>query len=378
MKTFIVCFVLLFLILSGNGLGQNLVPNPGFENMRNKRHSMTPWQMVNTIDYFIYDEAKKDQKLKTKIKDKNFKLRPARTGVAYVGLRVWPRYSEFLIVELLHNLEAGQQYYFEMYMCISAHANAYLRSIGVSFYSFRPPYSQKNGIYDFPAHIDIYKYQGIIDTTDWVKIAGVFTATGDERFMSIGNFSRNNRDKFKRRKFGISKREAYYYIDDVALYKLDEFGYPIISTSNPLVSNDSLNDNLYDNPALKEIDDYYRTISFPPGSSDLTYEAYQKLGFIVEYLTQHTDVSIHIIGQSGQIDNQDVNEQIKIAQKRARNTGMFLTGNRINKNRLTFAYSVSENKDENITIQHNSTEILFSNDPGDQKKIKARKFRIIE
>ena len=172
---------------------------------------MFPWQMINTVDFFVYDETKQQQILKTKIKDKNFKLRPAHSGKAYVGFRYWPRYSEYIVVELLKPLEAEQQYYFEMYMSISQHSNAYLRSIGCSFYHFKPPYAQKDGIIDFPPQFQVYKRGGLIDTTEWFKVAGVFSAEGGERFMTIGNFTKYNNEKFKRRKFGFGKREAYYY-----------------------------------------------------------------------------------------------------------------------------------------------------------------------
>ncbi len=360
---------------------QNLVPNPSFDNLRGKRPNMSPWQMVNTIDYFVYDETKKDKVLKTKIKDKNFKLRSARTGNAYVGLRVWPRYTEFLVVELNEVLEPQQQYYFEMYMALSPHANSYLRSVGVSFYSFKPPYSQKKGIYDYPPQLVVYRHYGIIDTTDWYKVAGVFTAEGGERFMTIGNFSLNNKEKFKRKKFGFGKREAYYYIDDVALYKLDSFGYPIYfppeKDSLIVVEN---NPNAI-NRGNHEVDDYYRVVHFPQSSEELTYEAYNKLGFIIDYLFKNPDVSLYIIGYAGPSDIQDESEMIKLAQKRARSAFIFITGNRINKNRINLTYSLSDCTDRmldmNVRVPCNSIEILFSNDKEDLKRINSPFFHLM-
>jgi OmpA-OmpF porin, OOP family len=374
--------LILLILLSGKSFlsAQNLVPNPGFENPRNKRPSMFPWQMVNTIDYFVYDESKKGQIVKSKIKDKNFRLRQARTGVAYVGLRVWPNYTEFLIVELHSPLEKSKQYYFEMYVSISSHANSYLKSLGVSFYSFKPHYAQKQAVWDFPPQIRIYKPQGIAaDSTGWVKLAGVFTAEGGERFMSIGNFSRNNADKLKRRFFGLGKREAYYYIDDVALYKLDESGFPITSPPDSLQATLlSAQTTSYDFIRDKAVDDYYRTVHFPPGSAELNNEAYQKLAFVIEYLIQKPDVSIHIIGLSANNDNHNIEEQIRLAQRRARSVSMFITGNRINKNRLFLAFNISGCNEQGTNNVCSSAEILFSDDPDDQIRIREKNFNLMQ
>lgn len=360
---------------------QNLVPNPSFDDARGKRKSMFPWQMVNTVDYFIYDEAKKDQKIKSKIKDKNFKMRKARTGNAYVGIRYWPRYSEFLIVELLEPLEKERQYYFEMYMTISEHSSAYLRSVGVSFYDFKPAYAQRSSIYDYPPQFEVYKYNGLKDTTEWIKIAGVFTAEGGERFMTIGNFSRNNHDKFKRRKFSISKREAYYYIDDVALYKLDNFGYPILHPdTNQTVLYMDTSGKVPDNPMANEIDHYYKTIMYPTGSSELTYEAFNKLGFVIEYLNEHPLVNITIIGYAGKTEGVDESELQRLAEKRARVVFIFITGNKILKTRISLNYSTSlcsDNNEGGSSPPCNSAEILFSNDPDDVKRMQSPFFNLM-
>lgn len=376
---------LIFILSLYSSQGQNLVPNPSFENPRNKRPSMQPWQMINTIDYFVYDQSKKGQIVRSKIKDKNFKLRPARTGNAYVGLRVWPDYREFLIVELLQKLEANKKYYFEMYIALSPHANSYLRSFGVSFYTFKPPYAQKSSIYDFPAQIHIFEHQGLGNSEEWVKIAGVFTAKGEERYMTIGNFSRNNRDKFIRKKIGLSKREAYYYFDDVALYKLDDRGFPIIEPaqeSDEIVITEDFFTYPDDENIKREIENYYRFIHFPGSSSELTYEAFQKLAYLVEYLNKNTLETIFIVGYAGYSDSENPEEQLAIAQRRARSVAIFLTGNKIHKNRMILSYNISLCND---SLKHsafhnlcNTAEILFQNNPYDLERIKSGIYKLIQ
>jgi hypothetical protein len=123
------------------------------------------------------------------------------------------------------------------------------------------------------------------------------------------------------------------------------------------------------------IENYYKTVSFPPGSSELTYEAYKKLGIIVDYMNDNPSVTIWIIGYSGKSDNEDDSEQQKIAQKRSREIYIFLTGNRINKNRISLNYATSgcieRSEDNNTTLPCNSAEILMSDDREDIKKINS-------
>jgi uncharacterized protein YkvS len=340
---------------------------------------MSPWQMINTVDFFVYDESKKGQALRTKIKDKNFVLRPARTGVGYIGLRIWPNYYEFAVVTLDEPLKSEDRYYFEMYVIISNHSNCYLRSLGASFYSVKPPYNQREGLNEFSPQIEIYSHNGLRAEKEWIKISGVFEAKGGERIVTIGTFATNNRLKFKTRKFSLKKREAYYYIDDVALFKLDKFGFPMIEA--PIEQIDSLNNDsvIVEKLPIKEnlenikIDKYYKKINFPIGSSELTYEEYEKIGYVIEYMSQNEDVKLNILGYSGKIDNNDNTEQYKIAQKRAKSVFLFISGNKINRNRLIVNQKITgcynDLKKQESEVPCNSVELFFSNDEDDNKRL---------
>ncbi len=347
----------LFLIFTylNTTLAQNLFPNPSFEDKRANRQSMHPWQMINTIDYFIYDASKEGQILKTKIKDKNFKLRTARTGNAYVGLRVWPKYSEYLVIQLEEPLEKEAKYLFEMYVVLSPHSNSLLKSIGLSAYSFKAPYAQQSANSDYPSQFNIYNEKGIGNDKNWTKVAGVFIANGGERFITIGNFSLNNKNKFKTRKLTFKKREAYYYIDDLALYKLDKFGYPIYGdTTSTIASKQTIETELV---LTNEVpDEYYRTILFPPQSSDLNYEAYLKLAHIIDYLNKNPEIQVKIVGYTAKNeildslpDTEMKKTNISLAIRRAKSTYHFLTGNRINRNRVLIYYSTELCKAETNT-----------------------------
>ena len=61
----------------------------------------------------------------------------------------------------------------------------------------------------------------ITDTIGWQKIQGIFTANGNEKYITIGNFySHSNTNKII---FNASSmwNESYYYVDDVSLIPMD-------------------------------------------------------------------------------------------------------------------------------------------------------------
>ena len=60
----------------------------------------------------------------------------------------------------------------------------------------------------------------ITDKENWVKIEGSFTASGGERFLTIGNF-RSNNETDTTRLLPNTDGYAYYLIDDVAVYPCD-------------------------------------------------------------------------------------------------------------------------------------------------------------
>jgi len=373
--TFFLVIIFPFIVHS-----QNLVPNPSFDDYRGRRTTMRPWRMINTVDYFVYDEAKADKPLRTKIKDKNFVLRPARTGKAYTGIRYWPRYYEYLIVELSEKLEKDERYYFEMYVVLSEHSNCYLRSLGVSFYSFIPPYSQTSAVREFRPQIEVYRHHGIKpDSAGWVKISDVFTAIGRERFMTIGNFSINNRTRFKKRKLSsFIKREAYYCIDDVALYKLDSLGRPIkekVRDEDEIIAE---NNPIFNLQLTDCVEPYYKQIEFPPSSYELTYESYKKLAHIIGFMNKQTNVKINIVGFASKEESSNYE---RLAQRRANSVLIFLTGNRVLKDRIKLFYSTSVcDIDDDIKSDNlcHYAKILFNCDKDDVKAMESEYFNFIK
>jgi hypothetical protein len=57
----------------------------------------------------------------------------------------------------------------------------------------------------------------IIDTLNWQKIEGAFTATGNERFINIGNFASHSQTQVLIVGSNLSEQTSDYFIDDVSV-----------------------------------------------------------------------------------------------------------------------------------------------------------------
>jgi len=316
---------------------QNLVPNGSFDDTKGSRPTMKPWKKINTVDFFVNADDKRYKEVNAAKNDRNYILRKPRTGRAYVGLRIWPKYNEYLQVYLYRELTKGKAYAFEMYVTPSRYSNCYLKKMGASFYGSRPPYSTRDGRESFPPQVEMYRPMGIHDTTEWIRINGVFIAKGGEKVMTVGNFSTTPRDKYKRQKLSFNKREAYYYIDDISLYELDANGEPIKDSLQYLASlqQDSLMIDSLENEMASSfagLDSAVTHLYFAEDSWKLDEPSYRKLGVVTEYLFENPEakLSVESYASPGEYDGQE----LKLSEKRAKSVYLFLTGNKIDKERI--------------------------------------------
>jgi len=340
-KQFLCVGLLLTLFSFGNLFAQNYVPNPSFDEMKGKKPKLDPWRKVNTVDYFINSDNKSSRKRYNTRDDKNYTLRKPHSGSGYVGIRTWPKYREYIQVELIDTLSRKKKYYFEMFIALSPYCSCYIKSFAASFYAKRPSYTSGNSIKTYPAQLMYINHKGIRDNKDWVKISGVYKAIGGERYLTIGNFS--EQFKLKRKTPFIfsffKKREAYYYVDDVSLYPLDENGEiqyvaPIIDTI------DSINQVTTDSLSLIDkinADSNKYVVFFNENSSKITEEAYSTLGEVVKHLYVNKDFHLKLFCFHKE------NENETIASARCNQISTFLRGNTIPENKIHIVKEESNN-----------------------------------
>ena len=125
-------------------------------------------------------------------------------------------YREYVSTELSDTLKPGRKYCIEFYLNLSNGSTVAIDNIGAYFSNdsirinnpwnlpYTPQFESPDGVF-------------ITDTLNWVSVSGEFTATGSEKFITIGNFYDSvSTDTFVMQSGPIG---AYYFIEDVSVYE---------------------------------------------------------------------------------------------------------------------------------------------------------------
>ena len=213
-------FVILFIFtfISNDIKSQNLIPNPSFEyhtacpdlysqndssygglNMKTLRF-VPPWtQPTNGTSDFFYDCGNVDQFFLPRI--------PIQNGKGFTAILLSYNASnqyvfdtsclirnnrEYIQAPLLSTLKANQKYYLSFWIHPAPVSDWFTDAIGAYFTpdaisNFVDPFRYNTTLSGTP-QISNPIGRFISDTTRWTKIEGTFTATGNEKYITIGNF----------------------------------------------------------------------------------------------------------------------------------------------------------------------------------------------
>ncbi len=204
----------------------NLVPNPGFEEVKKVQCGWTQqarkfnddvmigWNSPTetTPDHFT---MKADPKCWSHPgRRTNGKASP-HAGDAMAGIKVWgkgntPTYwHEYLQVQLPVPLEAGVRYIAEVRAMRANFSGEASNNIGIVVTDLPVRSTDNLPLYITP----VVNEEQVIDKKGWHKVQGVFEARGTERYVLIGNFYGDEATLHIQQQDG--ERGAYYFIDDV-------------------------------------------------------------------------------------------------------------------------------------------------------------------
>jgi hypothetical protein len=169
---------------------------------------------------------------------------PAKTGNAYAGL--WglngftTDYREYLQVQLNNTLVGSQCYFVRYYLNLADQSRWAINNMAAHFSILGFTTSGS------PALLtpQIFKYGNpiISDTINWVEVDGIYSATGGEKFITLGNFKGDsNTDTLIINNSGYYG--SYYFIDDVSVVPIDSIigGMPAFAGNDTsVVSGDSV------------------------------------------------------------------------------------------------------------------------------------------
>jgi OmpA-OmpF porin, OOP family len=212
-------------------LGQNLVPNPGFENTSQCPYSLgqvnfaAPWFQPTTLgtsDYFNSCTASTF----IDVPQNYFGYQNARNGNAYAGFFTYYygdtpyNYREYIEVPLSSALVVGNTYYVNFYVSQADSANYATDDIGVFFSNSSVTSNNYNPLPYIP-QVSNPSGNIIVDKWNWIMISGFYTAAGGEAFLTIGNFKGDSATDTLYVGGGDFSypdyKSSYYFIDDVCV-----------------------------------------------------------------------------------------------------------------------------------------------------------------
>jgi hypothetical protein len=217
--------LILFQLFFFQGITQNLIPNPSFENFSvcpttsNQLLNATPWYKPTSAspDYFNQCALSFSG---VSVPVNSFGNQNAHTGVAYAGLFAWLMGNgwEYIAVNLISPLIANQCYHFEMYVSVADQSLYTSDNIGVYFSVTPPPFVPNSFPLTLTPQIENVPGNYFSDST-WTLVSGDYVAIGGETNIIIGNFkdfSHTNRLTFPNI-FTPRVQCCYVFIDDVSL-----------------------------------------------------------------------------------------------------------------------------------------------------------------
>ncbi len=222
------CVVLLLIFFPCKVFAQNLVPNYSFEvydtcpdNIGQIERAL-PWQAAgNTPDYFNSCSITPTYGVPAAAGGFQY----AHTGIAYAGIvgsYFMGVQREYIQVKLSDTLLSNECYMVSFYVnlmnrSVYASNNLAIAMTDTSFvFSGFGVYSLSNNISKFDNLI-------LADTVNWVEIKGIYTALGNECFISIGNFKDDiETDTLPYNPWPSGTYNGtYYLIDDVSVIPID-------------------------------------------------------------------------------------------------------------------------------------------------------------
>jgi len=226
-------------VFYNKGYNQNLVSNgdfeqyltcPTFHNYFCGNSNLPNWICAsNTPDYF---NTCASQSSLVSVPDNFHGFQYPNKGSGYSGVAVYgggPNFREMIQSKLDTTLSPGVQYCIYFYISLADTSRYAINKFGAYFSDTAIiPYSLSYGYpYLLPFSPQVQYTGGVItDTINWIEISGVFTAIGNENYITLGNFEYDSLTTIVAFNTASGWQACYFYLDDVSVeeVKLAEAG----------------------------------------------------------------------------------------------------------------------------------------------------------
>ncbi len=328
----------LFLVLgvcishaTGQSQQPNLIPNPSFEEFRVRplgwyykgaqyNRVIRYWRSPTAASPDAYNP---DVRVPRHWAEKGFGQQKPFDGGAMSGITLYgcadgkPHCREYLQTQLIENLVPGQRYEFSMEVAALPRGMRCDR-LGAAFLSQPVRFEDDRLV---PATPDVVFTEVADPGKGWMQLKTEFTATGNEIYILIGNFSTDAATTTAPPIEEPFLPFAYYYVDQVELRKLQ----PLIPVK--LDANDLSRRELKSGEIIT-----LRNVYFDSDSDELQPRSFRELNKLVLLMKRFGDVRVRIVGHTDNQGTPDYNKDL--SQRRAATVVRYLEEHGIDTYRL--------------------------------------------
>jgi OOP family OmpA-OmpF porin len=328
------CLSGLFVLFTNVALGQNLVPNSGFEEYvhcpkehvrQGQKFSLPGWYSpsLGTPDYFNECSPRF-----SKATENWAGICRDHSGNGYTGIIAFmsnKSYREYLCTELMQPLDSGVTYHLQFSFRLSSYCKVSSGKLGIALSNERVNVHHDGTLNLEPALLTMLDSGIVVRTGLWQMASADYVAKGGEKFLIIGNFFSASETPTYRIQFNgnhepMLATASYYYIDDVIVQRQVEFlpDLPLVAADEDIFEADSVFT--------------LRNVQFAYNSALLNKVSEPELLLVKRYLEQHADVRLEIAGHT---DDQGTDAyNLDLSQRRASAVRKFLIDSGIAAKRL--------------------------------------------
>lgn len=333
--------------------GENLISNGSFEATDGKVKKLGG--IESATGWTSPTGARADLFAPSKVPDINtpenfYGKEEAREGSNYAGFVAYsvgnkmPR--SYVMIKLDTPLKKDMRYCVKFYVSLAESSKYASNEIGANF-SKKPFATDEKTIIKDVAHIKHAENETkkINQTFNWEQICGTFTAEGGEKYLTIGNFTPDDKTESETNKKSKDLKvdqviAAYYYLDDISVVLLDENEmcncmlpeekneYSTTVYQKAIITNDKMT-------VTQKIE--AQQLFFAFGKINLSPTGKESLDFIAEQLKANPALKLEIIGHSDAQEDKVGEEKpafSDMATKRTDAIKVYLTGKGIAESRL--------------------------------------------
>lgn len=348
-------YTLVVTLVGGFSMAQeveNLVPNPGFEEVSGKIskpgeiEKANGWISGTSQSADLFSNRSKDEKVQVPVNMYGMEDPQDGIGNNYAGIVVFSHNNKiprsYITTKLTQPLKKGMKYCVSFNVSLAEFSKYNSNNIAAHFSKRQYNFESAVNIVETPhiKHIDNMVFKG---TYNWDKICGVFTAEGGEKYITLGNFETNestisDKNKIDSELKGTPVIGAYYYIDNISVRFID---YDDECKCD--VKEEQVKEVIYSSTSIRpnNITDLeiagYNTLYFGQGKAELVPVNTAKIDELVAIMLANDSYKIKIVSHEDKTENEKGTSKPAYAdmgQKRADAVKKYLTSKGIRPDRI--------------------------------------------